>query len=56
MNDIVCPIVCAIGGNKDSQQGLPVPQSLALPSTADNEGSLSDIEYSQRDFIEKIYP
>ena len=56
MNDIVCSIVCANSGNKDSKQGLPIPQSLTLPSTANNKGCLSDIEYSRRDFIDRIYP
>jgi hypothetical protein len=49
-------IVCASSGNEDSQQGLPIPQSLALPSTANNEGCLSDIEYSRRDFTDRICP
>jgi len=56
MNDRVCAIVCANSGNEDSQQGLPFPQSLALPSTANNEGCLSDGEYSRWDFVDRIYP
>jgi hypothetical protein len=44
MDDIVCSIVFANSGNKDSQQGLPIPQSLALPSTANNKGCHADIE------------
>jgi hypothetical protein len=54
-NDIECAIVCANSGNEDSQQGLPIPQSLELPSTANNEGCLSDVEYSRRDFIDRTY-
>jgi hypothetical protein len=55
MNNKVCIIVCANIRYKDSQQGLPVPQPVSSQPTANNEGCLSDVEYSRRDFIDMVY-